>query len=52
MSESVDDRLIAKLRELDHRYEDLHRQLADPKVASDPNQTVAIAKLGMRGAAR
>lgn len=44
MSETVDDRLLAKLQELDDRYEALHQQLADPAVASDPHQSIRIAK--------
>ncbi len=44
MTESVEDRLIAKLQELDDRYADLHEQMADQKVACDPVQSVALAK--------
>ncbi len=44
MAESIEERLIVKLQELDDRYEDLNQQLSDPKVACDPIQNVAIAK--------
>ncbi|MEE9296121.1 MAG: peptide chain release factor 1 [Phycisphaerae bacterium] len=44
MSETVEERLIARLGELDERYESLNRQLAEPEVATNPARSVAIAK--------
>ncbi len=44
MSDSVDDRLIAKLQELDDRHDELNHQMADPAVAADHVRLVAIAK--------
>ncbi len=44
MSQTVEERLIAKLQELSDRSEELHRQLADPQVACDPVRSVAIGK--------
>ena len=44
MTTEVDDRLIAKLQELADRSDDLHEQLIDPAVASDPGRSIAITK--------
>ncbi len=44
MSEEVDERLIAKLEELNKRSDDLHEQLVDPAVATDPTKSIAITK--------
>jgi peptide chain release factor 1 len=44
MSQPVDDRLIAKLEQLDDRYDELSGQLLDPSVASDPVSSIAINK--------
>jgi len=44
MAQEVDDRLIAKLDELKAKYDDLHRQLAEPEVASNPGKSIAITK--------
>ena len=44
MTTEVDDRLIAKLQELADRSDDLHDQLIDPAVASDPARSIAITK--------
>ncbi|MFQ5414370.1 MAG: peptide chain release factor 1 [Phycisphaerae bacterium] len=40
----VDRRLIARLQELSDRSAALHERLSDPTVASDPSQSVVIAK--------
>jgi peptide chain release factor 1 len=44
MGQEVDDRLIAKLQELDERVEQLHNKLLDPAVASDPSKSIVITK--------
>lgn len=44
MVQNVDDKLIAKLEELAKRYEDLNRRLSDPEVATNPVQSVALAR--------
>ena len=44
MAQEVDDRLIAKLKELDKRCDQLHEALVDPEVASDPTRSIAITK--------
>ncbi len=44
MSESVDDRLLAKLQELADRCEEINTEMIDPAVASDPTQSIALAR--------
>ena len=44
MNRQVDDRLIAKLQELDERYDELSGRLIDPSVAGDPGRSIAINK--------
>lgn len=44
MVQNVDDKLIAKLEELAERYEDLNRRLSDPEVATNPVQSVPLAR--------
>jgi len=43
MSNSVSKKLLAKLEELDGRYEDLSLQLADPEVVSDHRKVRALS---------
>ncbi len=44
MTETVDDRLIARLQQLADRMDQLNESLADPAVASDPRKSIEIAK--------
>lgn len=44
MSETVDDRLLAKMQELADRYDQINAEMIDPAVASDPTQSIALAK--------
>jgi peptide chain release factor 1 len=44
MSESVDQKLLAKLEEIAARRDELERQLADPAVARDPHRSIGLAK--------
>ncbi|UCF33763.1 MAG: peptide chain release factor 1 [Phycisphaerales bacterium] len=44
MSDDVNIRLIAKLRELARRADQLNTELMDPQVASDPHKTIVITK--------
>jgi peptide chain release factor 1 len=44
MSDDVNIRLIAKLRELAQRADQLNTELMDPQVASDPHKTIVITK--------
>lgn len=44
MSSDVDEKLIAKLQELDDRYESLNQELMDQAIASDPQKSIAISK--------
>ena len=44
MAQQVDDRLIAKLTELDQRFTELNAELIDPAVATDPTKSIAITK--------
>ena len=43
MSESKDS-LTVKLDELECRYDEIEKQIADPKVASDPTRLIALSK--------
>lgn len=36
--------LLAKLDELDARFDEIERQIADPEIACDPNRLIALAK--------
>ncbi len=44
MSNEVDEKLIAKLQELNDHYEALNQQLIDPEIACDPHKSIAITK--------
>jgi peptide chain release factor 1 len=44
MVQSVNDRLIGKLQELNDRYDRLNEQLVDPSVAADPTKSITINK--------
>jgi len=44
MANDVDEKLIAKLGELSERCDELNTRLANPEVASDPQQTIKITK--------
>jgi peptide chain release factor 1 len=44
MIDSVDTRLLAKLEEIATRRDELTREMADPKVASDATRSIALAK--------
>ena len=44
MGQEVDDRLVAKLKELVDHYDNLNAQLLDPQIAGDPSRSVAINK--------
>jgi len=44
VTQTVDDRIIAKLDELAGRSRELEQQLAEPEVASNPARSIAITK--------
>src|SRR5262245_21917198 len=44
MGESVDDRLLAKLAEVEDRFDALNTQLADPAIAANVGRLIAINK--------
>ncbi len=44
MAADVNDKLIHKLQELCERSEELHGQLANPELSSDPKRLIAITK--------
>ncbi|MEK6674036.1 MAG: peptide chain release factor 1 [Planctomycetota bacterium] len=44
MSQQVEDRLLAKLKELADRNDELHHQLADPAVSGNSGKIVSISK--------
>ncbi len=44
MVQDVDDRLIAKLQELNARFDELNEQLVDPDIAADPGKSIEITK--------
>ena len=44
MAQHVDEKLIAKLEELNQRSDELHEQLVDPTIAVDPTKTIGITK--------
>lgn len=44
MTESPDQRLLAKLQELANRHDELNRQLSDPAIASDPAKSQTRGK--------
>jgi peptide chain release factor 1 len=44
MTDSVDDKLLAKLQELADRHEEINREMIDPEVACDAVRSVALAK--------
>jgi peptide chain release factor 1 len=44
MAQTVDEKLIAKLKELSQRKEQLDAQMADPNIAVDHNRVTEIAK--------
>ncbi len=44
MAQEVNERLIAKLQELNERYDALNEELVDPAVTGNPARSIAIAK--------
>lgn len=44
MVSEVDEKLIQRLKSLDDRFVQLHEELADPDVASNPQKSIAITK--------
>ncbi len=44
MTEGVEDKLIARLEELNDRYDRLDAELAEPAIASNPAKSITIAK--------
>lgn len=44
MAQEIDEKLIAKLEELNRRSDELHEQLVDPAIATNPKKTIEIAK--------